>query len=159
LGRDLGIGALSIRELVRSLGHIMASQHPIARHSKLVERRALLREQGEGVTLKAEQALGRTQTGHGFRSPPLLLRGGLITGLGCGESTGSSVVKRLGSPSGAGTHTRFGRFGSGNFGPPGWGAFTMSRFVYRSSLQALVTSLATRSTPPSHAFAGRRERP
>ena len=52
-----------------------------------------------------------------------------MIGLGCGESIGSSVVKRFGSPSGAGTNTRCGTFGSGNFGPPERGSFTISRFV------------------------------
>src|SRR5215207_3850616 len=46
-----------------------------------------------------------------------------------GESIGSSVVKTFGSPSGAGTTTRCGTFGSGNFGPPERGSFTISRFV------------------------------
>ena len=53
------------------------------------------------------------------RFPKTLAFGrGLITGFGCGESIGSSIVKRSGSPSGDGTSTRCGRLGSGNFGPP-----------------------------------------
>src|SRR5215204_4844736 len=59
-----------------------------------------------------------------------------MIGLGCGESIGSSVVKRFGSPSGAGTNTRCGRFGSGNFGPPERGSFTISRFVMISPRRA-----------------------
>src|SRR5215203_4286629 len=53
---------------------------------------------------------------------PLAPGGGPITGFGCGESTGSFVVKRLGSPSGAGTDTRCGRLDSGNVGPPARGS-------------------------------------
>jgi len=56
--------------------------------------------------------------------------------LGCGESIGSSVVKRFGSPSGAGTNTGRERFGSGNFGPPERGSFTISRFVMISPRRA-----------------------
>jgi hypothetical protein len=67
------------------------------------------------------------------------LRGGLITGFGYGESIGSSSVKGRGSPSGEGTESRFGRLGSGNFGPPSRGGFTISRFVM--NLSTLCTFL------------------
>src|SRR5215203_2985792 len=78
------------------------------------------------------------------RFPKTLAFGrGLITGLGCGESIGSSVVKRSGSPSGDGTSTRCGRFGSGNFGPPARGSFTISRFVM------IIPSLGANGGPGS----------